>query len=135
MLSGGDSLLFGDDGFEDVVPATRTKGSSFHFDGKVCGDNPALNDAKTNLIYTAQVGTYVHDENDAVLTEPAMLFSDITCKYDEDLEADDINPKKGFELDPEKADKASQVGDADQGDLGIITTVYKKGISIWQHKT
>ena len=131
--TGGDpditSQLFGDEDLEDMVLATRTEGSTFYFDGKICGDNPALNGDGTNLVYTAQVGTYVHDSDNAVLTEPAMLFSDITCKYDEDLTADDIKAPKGFELDPEEDDKDDQVGD-DQGDLGITPTVYKKGTLI-----
>ena len=123
--------LFGDEDLEDMVLATRTEGSTFYFDGKICGDNPALNGDGTNLVYTAQVGTYVHDENDAVLTEPAMLFSDITCKYDEDLKANDITPAdSGLKLDPEEAQKANQVGDAAQGDLGITVTVFKKGTLI-----
>merc|ERR1712227_81894 len=48
-------------------------------DGKTCAENPALNDAETQLIYSASIGTYEHSE--AVVTAPAMLFSSITCKY------------------------------------------------------
>ena len=56
-----------------------------------------------------------------------MLFSDITCNYDEDLSKDALNiAGDKLDLDPEEA-KSSQVKDGEDGDLEIIVTKFTEG--------
>ena len=56
-----------------------------------------------------------------------MLFSEITCKYDEDVSPKVFKPAdNGLVLDPENESKSSQVNDA-SGDLEITVTKFTKG--------
>ena len=130
---------------EDMEGKLAANAKTFYFDGKICAEDPAFNAAAKQVIYTASigeflkqvndlnnhVGTYVHSES--ILTTPEMLFTTITCKYNEDVNNVFKPGAKGLELDSEADSKDSQVADAAQADLGITVTKFKEGIT--HHKT
>ena len=69
----------------------------------------------------------MHSNSDAVLTAPAMLFSSITCKYDEDVaNVFEVGANK-FKLDPETESKDTQVADGAQAELGVTVKSFKEG--------
>ena len=69
----------------------------------------------------------MHSDSEPVLTNPAMLFSEITCTYDEDVANLFEAGSKGFQLDPvATANKNDQVEDGAITDLGITVAVYQK---------
>ena len=69
----------------------------------------------------------MHSDSEPVLTKPAMLFSEITCTYDEDVANLFEAGSKGFQLDPvATANKNDQVEDGAKTDLGITVAVYQK---------
>merc|ERR1719343_1937146 len=108
---------------ENLSEAMDSKTTTFYFDGKKCGEDPKVteNDTKTQLVYSAQIGTYVHSES--ILTAPAMLFSAITCTYDQ--AGYDFKALNGFDLYPE--DDKDQVADVTENtDLKITTTKFRK---------
>ena len=132
------NYLYSNEEMTGILPTVAT---TFYFSGKECAENPKLNDAKTQLVYSAQIGEFfenfrfpkmslkltlgTYEHSDSIVTAPAMLFSQITCNYDEDV-ANVFQPgANGVKLDPE-TDK-DQVADADQGDLGITVAKFKRG--------
>ena len=46
-------------GNEDMSEILATDATTIYFDGKVCGENPSLNDAGTQLEYSAQIGEFL----------------------------------------------------------------------------
>ena len=47
------NMLFGNSDLSDFVSTTF---GDLHFDGKTCGEDPKLNEAGTNLVYSALIG-------------------------------------------------------------------------------
>ena len=44
---------------EEMTGKLETSAKTFYFDGKECAENPKLNDAKTQLVYSAQIGKFL----------------------------------------------------------------------------